>query len=61
MGIIIMLHSTLVPQVDTTQLIIPTSVGCLSLTSTMDSVHIFGAMQLGIVNLVPIQPIVPVL
>ena len=46
---------------DSTQLIMPISVGCPSLTSTMDNVHTFGAMQQGIVNLVPLQPIVHVL
>ena len=61
MGIIVMLHSTLVPQVDTTQLIIPTSVGCPSLTNTMDNVHTFGAMQQGYVNLVPVHATVLVL
>ena len=59
MGIILMLLSTIVPQVDSIQLIVPISVGSPSLTSTIDNVHIFGAMQQA--NLTPVQSTVPVL
>ena len=47
--------STTVPLVDTTPLIVPTSVGCLLPTGSKDSVSTSGAMPQGIVSLVPIH------
>ena len=61
MDIIQIMHSTSVPVLDTTPLIMPISVDCLSPTGSEGSVSISGAMLQDIVNKVPAQPTVHVL
>ena len=52
MDIMQLVHSTIVPLLDTTPLMMLTSVGCLLLTRKMDCVSTSGATQRGMVKLV---------